>query len=413
MNLIPVEERKTPGASTIADIYNSVIPADFDALGAAHEQAMYCGLLAAITLPRHPQVVVEIGTQYGMSTRVFLAVTGLCGGGVVHSTDIDPECGRGRTLADLTELGYADRWHFRCGRSQDLEPLPSDLLYVDGDHSYEAVCSDMERYGKLVRDGGLVILDDYNHQWPGKMRWVDERWDVLEPTIVGPFAIVHVTPERRAAFGPLPANQEMQPLTDMGPPQLKAYGAAFVEAHKATPGGMSIEVGTRRGGSALLFLKLLEGLYPEGQRPLLVSVDPYGGKPYVGGVPGDLELPLYGTDEFVAMKRLLKDHPNHAHFMMRSTDFLERLPNVPYWQDGRLCKMANLSFALLDGEHSAETIREELSLLWRGGWMAPKGVVCVDNVECDPETRPLIEMRYHATFETDGDTTWAIVRGVK
>lgn len=406
------DARVTPGASSLANVYRLVIPQYVDTEGLPHEAALYCGILAALTTPLLPKTIVEIGTQRGMSTRIFLAATSLSDG-LVHSTDVDPECSQGQILEDLKRLGFLDRWHFRCGRSQDLEPIASDILYVDGDHSYEAVCSDMERYGVLVRDGGLVILDDYNYQQPGKMRWVDERWDVLDPLIVGPFVVIRVTPEKREAFGPvLPS--ALQPLTDMNEAQLRAYGAAFKEAHQAAPGGLSLEIGTRRGGSALLFLKMLEGLYPDASvRPLLLSVDPYGGKPYVGGVPGDLELGFYDTDEYVAMKQLLWSYSNHAHFLMRSVDFLERMRGTAYWQDGEEHVMEALAFALLDGEHSAETIQAELHFLWRKRWMHPKGIVCVDNTNCDPETRPMIEAKYNAVFDTDGIEHWAIIRGLK
>ena len=36
-----------------------------------------------------------------------------------------------------------------------------DLLYIDGDHSYNAVIKDFEMYFPLVREGGFIIFDDY------------------------------------------------------------------------------------------------------------------------------------------------------------------------------------------------------------------------------------------------------------
>lgn len=35
-----------------------------------------------------------------------------------------------------------------------------DLVFIDGDHSYEGVRSDFERWGRRVRIGGAVLLDD-------------------------------------------------------------------------------------------------------------------------------------------------------------------------------------------------------------------------------------------------------------
>lgn len=36
-----------------------------------------------------------------------------------------------------------------------------DVLFIDGDHSYNAVISDFKSYSPLVKDGGYIIFDDY------------------------------------------------------------------------------------------------------------------------------------------------------------------------------------------------------------------------------------------------------------
>jgi predicted O-methyltransferase YrrM len=41
-----------------------------------------------------------------------------------------------------------------------LRGEPLDLLFIDGDHEYEAVKSDFTNYGPLVRPGGLIVLHD-------------------------------------------------------------------------------------------------------------------------------------------------------------------------------------------------------------------------------------------------------------
>jgi predicted O-methyltransferase YrrM len=42
---------------------------------------------------------------------------------------------------------------------------PLDALFIDGDHSYEGVRADFERYGRLVRSGGIVALHDVNEDF--------------------------------------------------------------------------------------------------------------------------------------------------------------------------------------------------------------------------------------------------------
>jgi hypothetical protein len=51
-------------------------------------------------------------------------------------------------------------------RLLDGEPL--DLLFVDGDHSYEGVKQDVVDYAPLVRPGGIVALHDIVPGGPGK-----------------------------------------------------------------------------------------------------------------------------------------------------------------------------------------------------------------------------------------------------
>ena len=50
-------------------------------------------------------------------------------------------------------------------RSEDaaasLADTSLDWVYIDGDHSYEAVRSDLELYSRKVRPGGFVAADDY------------------------------------------------------------------------------------------------------------------------------------------------------------------------------------------------------------------------------------------------------------
>ena len=37
-----------------------------------------------------------------------------------------------------------------------------DILFIDGDHSFDGVISDFNIYSKLVKEGGYIVFDDYN-----------------------------------------------------------------------------------------------------------------------------------------------------------------------------------------------------------------------------------------------------------
>jgi glycosyltransferase involved in cell wall biosynthesis/2-polyprenyl-3-methyl-5-hydroxy-6-metoxy-1,4-benzoquinol methylase len=154
-----------------------------------------------------------------------------------------------------------------------------------------------------------------------------------------------------------------------------------------------LEIGTFKGASALMWLKLLQLI---GRRVPVVTVDPYGSKPYAGG-DGPARDALYTGDTFVAMKRLLAEFPDHYHFPLESQTFLATARDLAVWNAGGRVGMQRFSFALLDGEHAADTIREEVQalLLQRytpdtRGLMAPGSLVVIDNIDADPETHSML-----------------------
>lgn len=145
------------------------------------------GLAFTASVGRTAPVFVEIGTMGGGSLRVLCAVAKRTGGHV-YSIDPDEDYVRANTIPALEREGFAPYWTYIPGKSQDIEPRTADFLYVDGDHDYPAVCSDMARHAAAVRIGGVVLLDDVGAAFLGKLRWVVERWRDLQPLMVGPWA---------------------------------------------------------------------------------------------------------------------------------------------------------------------------------------------------------------------------------
>lgn len=200
----------------------------------------------------------------------------------------------------------------------------------------------------------------------------------------------------RADLPPVPSIvSECLPHSDMKHPEFTALAREFVRAHTAAPLGASVEIGTRRGGSALLMLMLLvkQKQYDQllGPLPMVFSVDPYGGKPYNGGngiFPG-----LYGDVEYRAMRALLAPFTNHAHFLMTSSDFLRMAAGVGsgtwrYWHEGNEQRLVNnTSFVLHDGQHDAPSIASDLRDLLAWKFLPAGGRIVIDNVDVDPATK--------------------------
>jgi predicted O-methyltransferase YrrM len=49
-----------------------------------------------------------------------------------------------------------------------------DGVFIDADHSYEAVKLDIQNWMPKVRKGGILAGHDYTSAWPGVIRAVDE-----------------------------------------------------------------------------------------------------------------------------------------------------------------------------------------------------------------------------------------------
>lgn len=173
---------------------------------------------------------------------------------------------------------------------------------------------------------------------------------------------------------------------------LRFVGAGCVFAAARAPDRPVVEVGMRCGGSTLLLSRLLTYLYAPAKAPFVFSVDPYGSKPPSG------QQPAYG-DHYGMIGRTVAAHlETHAHFRLRSLDFFRNVCGLSYWHFGVEDRISNFAFVYLDGDHSFDTIRQELEFLiptsGEPGLLHPDGVVVIDNATEEPETVPWIKEHY-------------------
>jgi predicted O-methyltransferase YrrM len=84
--------------------------------------------------------------------------------------------------AALARFGLDGKVHLLVADSRTAEPPPGELelLFIDGDHSYEGAKADFDRWSAFVRSGGHVLLHDavdtggYGNVYPGVARLVGE-----------------------------------------------------------------------------------------------------------------------------------------------------------------------------------------------------------------------------------------------
>lgn len=142
--------------------------------------------------------IVEIGSWVGVGTCYLAAGLRAVGGGRVYAVDtfrgttLDPKS-QSAWAASVAKMGGSTlpllRKHVRsCGLEGLVTPIespsvaaasgyngpPVDLLYIDGDHVYEAVRADFEAWWPRVRPGGLVMFHDYDERHPGVRQFVNE-----------------------------------------------------------------------------------------------------------------------------------------------------------------------------------------------------------------------------------------------
>lgn len=112
-----------------------------------------------------PARICEIGTASGGTT--FLLARMAAPGAVLVTLDLSLRAGQAEALAILG--GRSCRVRAVAADSHDPATVatvraeaggPLDLLLVDGDHSYDGVKTDFDRYAALVRPGGLIALHD-------------------------------------------------------------------------------------------------------------------------------------------------------------------------------------------------------------------------------------------------------------
>jgi predicted O-methyltransferase YrrM len=132
--------------------------------------------------------IAEIGRFRGGSTMVF--ATALPEGIELWSYDfhvaLRPDM-PGAELDDelraaLDRYGLAGKVHLLVADSRSADPPPGELelLFIDGDHSYEGAKADFDRWSAFVATGGRVLFHDavdtggYGNVYPGVARLVAE-----------------------------------------------------------------------------------------------------------------------------------------------------------------------------------------------------------------------------------------------
>ncbi len=125
--------------------------------------------LYGVVKQARPKKVIEIGRYKGGSTLVIAAA--MQGQGDLWSIDLGEKesrlhSGESKRRFDDQLCDLCARLHLNVhilvgdSRTIKVEADNVDLVFIDGDHSYEGVKSDFERFGRRARVGGAGLFDD-------------------------------------------------------------------------------------------------------------------------------------------------------------------------------------------------------------------------------------------------------------
>jgi predicted O-methyltransferase YrrM len=145
--------------------------------------------LAIIAGERGPETVLEIGTARGGSFYIWCRSLH----SVTKFVSLDLPGSEGekapqflQTFTDEEVVAVRADSNAPKTRDRVAEEVGGsiDFLFFDGDHSYEGVKTDFERYSPLVGEGGMIALHDVDHEDGVRTFWQEIRDEYETETIV-------------------------------------------------------------------------------------------------------------------------------------------------------------------------------------------------------------------------------------
>jgi predicted O-methyltransferase YrrM len=131
-----------------------------------------------------PRVIVEIGTHLGGTLFCWTKVA--APDAVLISVDLPsgPDAEAFKNFLSRGQRLICVRADSRAPETlaeirSHLQGRPIDFLFIDGDHRYDAVRTDYNQYGPLVRRGGLIALHDIVSDRSRPTSEVHRLWEEL------------------------------------------------------------------------------------------------------------------------------------------------------------------------------------------------------------------------------------------
>src|SRR5260370_37731427 len=132
-----------------------------------HSRAILFSLIRML----RPKVVAEVGTLFAGTTETLARALFENGEGVIHTTDPfgADRCPAiigtwPRELQEITEFHPLNSMDFFGALAQRRITL--DMVLVDGSHDYEYALFDLQMAARLLRPGGIIVMDNSDQTGP-------------------------------------------------------------------------------------------------------------------------------------------------------------------------------------------------------------------------------------------------------
>jgi hypothetical protein len=136
------------------------------------------------TFHHHYHILYDIASSYDSSYDINYLEIGCYAGGSaclmlqrpntnVISIDLGYPIDKEVVIQNTNKLNkHNNKYTYIKGSSHNYDTISKleselngnklDILFIDGDHSYNGVINDFNNYSKYVKDGGYIVFDDYN-----------------------------------------------------------------------------------------------------------------------------------------------------------------------------------------------------------------------------------------------------------
>lgn len=151
----------------------------------------YYGVFSNVIKENNFKTCAEVGIGYGFHAREILDNTSVEKLFLIDPTTYYPNDG---FAEDIIKYGgfenlvknikihlkeYESRYQWFRSPSLNItnEQIPDgilDAVFIDAEHSYDAVIKDLEFWWKKVKIGGWILGDDYDSCWPETKKAVDD-----------------------------------------------------------------------------------------------------------------------------------------------------------------------------------------------------------------------------------------------